>query len=183
MLAHSIRDLILCELDLELAAANAADHVAHPGLAGCLREMGSSAIARILRLRRLLRTLSGTDDFNAEGDTRPLTHPVQAVSADSHSAAIDMAVLATLRRMLAAGQRLYADTAVRAMRWDLDPVGPELAHEIEPITRLLGRLEEFDADIARATPSQTDLNQTDPNQTDPNQSGPNDQIRPLGEAG
>ncbi|MEM8758033.1 MAG: hypothetical protein AAGF47_09660 [Planctomycetota bacterium] len=179
VLAHALHELVLLETELAYATADAADAVDSPALQACLDRCTMSAVDRVERLDQILMQLGRSVDPGAfEGggsDAAPGTdwsgplhmQPSRAIDADSTPAALDIAVLTTTRRFLASAQRLYADTAVNAMRWNRTPIARTIARSINETTPLLERLEELSSEIAPALAPQTAESPVEPPATPP----------------
>lgn len=156
VLIHSIQDIILIETEIEQASTIAIDQVANRRFGDLLDECAITSVFRVTRLQQILPQLGGTDDCHIHQSSPMPIHPTQAIHVESSRAALDLGVLVTIRRILASGQRLYADAAVHAMRWDRDDIGRPLGTSINELTTLLTQFEDLDAELAAAiTPRST----------------------------
>lgn len=138
-----LQDLLVAESEIEHAAMSAETWVASNELSKHMNEAALHSVSRATRLRHVTRTL-GIDDCDLPSSTsHPVSHPSQAVSIDSDDAALDLAAVSNIRRLLRSVLQLYSDVATHAGRWtfaDVSTTARQIADEIAEEAEKLGRM-------------------------------------------
>ncbi len=155
VLAHALQSLHGLENDLEHAAMAAADRASSDHLRAALRKCARTSTVRIARIRVLWESLEESSDALGGAGPGARAHAMQAISSQSRAEAVDLVIIADARRVLAAAQSLYADTAVLAMRWNMSDISRELGISLSQVAQLLTTLEDIDGSIAASLDSRS----------------------------